>query len=149
MPEQSPRILCLDDREENLRFRKLFLEQFGCSVVTALEAHQCLQLATSQDFDLAILDYHLAGEATGEDVARDLRSMRPGLLLMMLSGDPHIPESAKTCVDAVFLKGSANPAELLDVIQGLLPERKMKPHRKPVSRDSLLENMRKLHGLLL
>lgn len=147
-PEQGPRILCLDDREENLRFRKLFLEQFGCTVVTVLGAHECLQLAESQDFDLAILDYHLAGETTGEDVAHDLRAMRPGLLLMMLSGDPNIPESAKTCVDAVLLKGSSNPTELLDAVQSLLPDCKMKPHRKPVSRDSLLENMRKVHGPL-
>ena len=142
MPGKKPKILCLDDQRDNLRIRKLFLEQFGCEVVPVEEAQECLQVATHEQFDLAILDYHLAGEVTGEDVARDLRVMVPDLLLMMLSGDPNIPESAKECVDAVFLKGSSNPSELLDTIQSLMPEFELKPRRKPVSRDALMENLR-------
>lgn len=143
MPGKKPRILCLDDQPSNLRVRKLFLEQFGCEVVTVEEAQECLQIATHEPFDLAILDYHLAGEVTGEDVARDLRVALPDLLLMMLSGDPKIPQSAHECVDAVFLKGSGTPAELLDVIRGLLPEYDLKPSRKPMSRESVTENIRR------
>lgn len=137
MPGKKPRILCLDDQQENLRLRKMFLEQFGCEVLTVEEAHECLQVATREPLDLAILDYHLRGTITGEDVAHDLRSLAPKLPLMILSGDPFIPQSARESVDAVFIKGSGSALELLDLIQGLLPECELKPRRKPISRDVL------------
>lgn len=145
MPNHRPRILCLDDQRDNLRLRKVFLEQFGCEVLTVEEAHQCLQIATREPLDLAILDYHLAGEVTGEDVARDLQVMVPDLTLMMLSGDPHIPQSARECVDAVFLKGSSDPGELIDIIRGLLPECELKPRRRPMTRDALDESLHRTY----
>jgi hypothetical protein len=40
--------------------------------------------------------------------------------LIMLSGDPNIPQSARDCVDAVFLKGAGNPRDLIELIQTLL-----------------------------
>ncbi|HEV2465245.1 MAG TPA: response regulator [Acidobacteriaceae bacterium] len=141
MPEKKPKILCLDDQRDNLRIRKFFLEQFGCEVIPVEDAQTCLHIATHQPLDLAILDYHLAGDVTGEDVARDLRILVPDLLLMMFSGDPKIPESAKECVDAVYLKGAGSPAELLDVIHSLLPDFDIKPHRKPMSREAVIESL--------
>lgn len=141
MSEKKPKILCLDDQRENLRIRKMFLEQFGCAVVAVEEARECLQAATREAFDLAILDYHLAGEVTGEDVARDLRVMSPALNLMILTGDPDIPESARECVDAIFIKGLGNPIELIDAIRSLLPDFDLKPRRKPITRAALLESM--------
>lgn len=143
MPGKKPKILCLDDQRNNLRVRKLFLEQFGCEVVLVEEAQECLLIATREPFDLAILDYHLAEGVTGEDVARDLRITVPNLPLMMLSGDPSIPESAYECVDAVFLKGAGTPAELLEVIRGLLPGCDLKSIRKPMSRETVMENLRR------
>ncbi len=142
MPNRRPRILCLDDQRDHLHLRKVFLEQFGCEVLTVEDAQECLQIAAREPLDLAILDYHLAGELTGEDVARDLRVMVPDLPLMMLSGDPKIPESAKECVDAVFLKGAGSPGELIELIRGLLPDCDLKPHRKPMTRDALDESLR-------
>lgn len=141
MSEKKPRILCLDDQRENLRIRKMFLEQFGCDVVAVEEAHECLQAATREAFDLAILDYHLAGEVTGEDVARDLRVMSPALNLMILTGDPDIPESSRECVDAIFIKGLGNPIELIDAIRNLLLDFDLKPRRKPITRAALPESM--------
>lgn len=138
MPEKKPRILCLDDQPENLRVRMMFLEKFGCEVTIVEEAQACLQMATRESFDLALLDYHLGGEITGEDVAHDLRSCAQGMPLVMLTGDPAIPESAKQSVDAVFIKGVGSPAEMLDVIQKLLPGCQLKPRRKPISREALL-----------
>ena len=137
-PEKKPKILCLDDQPENLQLRITFLEQFGCEVTMVTDAHACLSAATRGSFDLALLDYHLGGEITGEGVAHDLRSCAPGMPLVMLTGDPKIPESAKQSVDDVFIKGDGSPAELLDTFQRLLPDRALKPRRKPISREALL-----------
>jgi CheY-like chemotaxis protein len=94
-----------------------------------------------EPFDLALLDYHLAEETTGEDVARDIRVLHPGMPLVMLTGDPKIPESARECVDKVLIKGTGSPADLLDAIEQLLPWSRIKPRRHsivptPASRSS-------------
>ena len=137
-PEKKPKILCLDDQPENLQLRITFLEQFGCEVTMVTDAHACLQAATRESFDLALLDYHLGGEMTGGDVAHDLRSRAVGMPLVIWSGDPAIPESAKRSVDAVLSKGNSSPAELLDVIQSLLPDFALMPPRKPIGREASL-----------
>jgi len=129
MAGRPPRILCLDDQPEHLLIRKALLEQFGCEVVVVYDAQVCLLTATHSHFDLALLDYHLGGNINGEDVARDLRVCLPDLRLVMLTGDPTIPESAKESVDAVLLKGSSSPGDLLWMIRTLLPECEIKPQR--------------------
>ncbi|MGC1784986.1 MAG: response regulator [Acidobacteriaceae bacterium] len=122
MAEKNPRILCLDDHEHNLRIRKMLLEQFGCDVTPVTSAQECLRAATGSAFDLVLLDYHLGGKETnGEDVAKDLHACLPNVPLIMLTGDPDIPDSARTCVDALLIKGESNPGDLLRTIQFLLP----------------------------
>lgn len=135
MPPEShkPRILCLDDQPETLRVRKFLLEQFGCEVTTVETAEDCLHLATEEKFDLALIDYHLTGETNGEDVARDLAVCVPGMALVMITGDPKLPESACQSVDAVLYKGSS-PAEMLDTIGRLLPSHKLRERRAPIIR---------------
>ncbi|MBV8671925.1 MAG: response regulator [Acidobacteriaceae bacterium] len=131
MPAKRPRILCLDDQPANLLVRKILLEQFGCDVVTVHDSQACLRAATDESFDLALLDYHLAEQATGEDVARDLRICAPRMRLVMLTGDPKLPESAAESVDAVLTKGSSGPQQLFQVIEDLLPGCALKPRPEP------------------
>lgn len=141
MEATKPRILCLDDQPENLGVRKFLLEQFGCEVVTVTNSSACLHVVVQEPFDLVLLDYHLAEPVTGEGVARDISVLFPKMPLVMLTGDPRIPESASESVDAVLIKGSSGPVELLDTIQRLVPNRPIKPRRQsisptPVSRTS-------------
>ncbi|HZD47108.1 MAG TPA: response regulator [Silvibacterium sp.] len=127
---KRPKILCLDDQPANLQIRKLLLEQFGCEVVTVHDAQSCLLAATHEVFDLAIIDYHLAERTTGEDVARDLRACVPGMRLVMLTGDPRLPESAEQSVDAVLRKGSSSPKDLFRLIEELVPGTTLQPRRE-------------------
>lgn len=130
METAKPSILCLDDQPESLRVRAILLEQFGCHVVAATDSSTCLRLVAQGNFDLALLDYHLAEDVTGEDVARDIRVLHPGMPLVLLTGDSKIPKSVWECVDEVLVKGSCGPGELLDTIQRLLPDRRIKPRRE-------------------
>lgn len=125
--ERHPRILCLDDQPANLRIREALLKQFGCEVTAVGDAQNCLRAATHQSFDLALLDYHLGGETTGADVAHDLRICAPGVVLVMLTGDPKIPESAKKSVDKVLIKGSSSPEDLFQLIEESLPDCVLNP----------------------
>jgi CheY-like chemotaxis protein len=128
--KKTPRILCLDDKPANLLVRKRLLEQFGCEVVAVHTSQACLQAATQEHFDMAFLDYHLAEGPTGEDVAHDLRVCAPDVVLVMLTGDPGLPESAVRSVDAVLTKGLSGPEQLLQLIKDLVPDCALKPRRE-------------------
>lgn len=123
----KPTVLCVDDRADNLLIRKLMLEQFGCAVVTVSDSHSCLNVLNEKTIDLVLIDYHLAEETNGEDLARHIRTMRPALPLIMLTGDPKIPDSARESVDAVLIKGLSSPKDLLDLIEDLVPGTALRP----------------------
>jgi CheY-like chemotaxis protein len=133
MEAAKPRILCLDDKPENLRIRKVLLEQFGCDVVAVTDSCTCLHRVAQESFDLVVLDYHLEEQVTGADVARDISVMLPEMPLVMLTGDPGIPRSAWECVDEVLIKGSCGPRQLLETIQRLLPGSRIRPQRESLS----------------
>jgi CheY-like chemotaxis protein len=126
---EGPRILCVDDRAENLRVRAIMLEQFGCEAITAPDGAAALQLLASQSIDLMLIDYHLADGETGEEIAREVRQRWPKVPMIMLTGDSKLPDSAIAAVDEVIIKGT-NPRILLDTIEKLLPEGKLKPRRE-------------------
>ncbi len=126
---RKPKILCVDDQAENLRIRAMLLEQFGCEVVQVQDHRGALRALTENGVDLMVIDYHLAAGETGEDIARDVRAMRPDLPLVMLTGDAKLPESASDCVDAVVIKGVSNPGSLMDLIEKLVPGTKLRPRR--------------------
>lgn len=129
---RRPRILCVDDRQDSLLVRRLLLEQFGCEVVVAVDVSGCLSAAARDDVDLVVIDYHLADGAKGDDLAKDIRVSNPTLPLIMLTGDPMIPQAARASVDAVLIKGASNPSDLLATIQKLLPKATVKQPHTPV-----------------
>lgn len=125
-----PRILCVDDGENNLQLRKAFLEHFGCEVIAVLDAGSALRELTKQGkVDLVLLDYHLrnhsgahlAQDNSGANLAQDIRTILPSLPLIMLTGDPMVPDSEKSTVDLWFIKGQHSPDDLLGAIERLIP----------------------------
>jgi len=119
---RKPTILCVDDRAENLLVRKLMLEQFGCKVVAVNDSRACVKALSEGPVDLVLIAYHLDEATNGEDLARQIRKERPALPLIMLTGDPKIPDSVRESVDAVLIKGAGSPKDLLDLIQDLVPD---------------------------
>lgn len=101
---KKPTILCVDDMEENLRIRVLLLQQFGCETLTVPDHTTAIRIAADVPIDLVLIDYHLANGETGEEVAQDVRVLKPHVPLVMLTGDVHLPDHARQCVDAVLTK---------------------------------------------
>lgn len=124
---RKPTILCVDDRADSLLIRKLMLEQFGCKVVAVNDSRSCINALAENRIDLALIDYHLAEATNGEDLARQIRKQHPGLPLIMLTGDPKIPDSVRDSVDAVLIKGSGSPRDMLDLIEDLIPDASLRP----------------------
>ena len=127
---KKPKILCIDDRAENLKVRTMMLEQFGCETISAADHDSSIKIIRETPVDLLLIDYHLAKGETGEAIAREVRAIHPEIPLIMLTGDAKLPESAKECVDAVLIKGASNPRELLETIEELLPNVELMPRRE-------------------
>ena len=120
LPDQrdSPTILCVDDYETSLGGWCLYLQSVGYSVITAQTAQEGLQLFAVSPVDLVLLDYDLP-DSNGHEAAATMKRVKPDVRILMFSGVPHVPESARLHVDAFLQKGQS-PAVVLDKIRELL-----------------------------
>jgi CheY-like chemotaxis protein len=100
---QSAVVLCIDNNEEVLECEKSFLESFGYSVLTAASGCKGLELASMNPVDVVIVDYLMPG-MNGQQVAIEMKRLRPQAPIIMLSGAVDIPEQALKWVDAFIAK---------------------------------------------
>src|ERR1700679_4257104 len=100
---QSAVLLCIDDNEDVLECEKSLLESFGYSVLTAASGGKGLELASKHSVDVVIVDYFMP-EMNGQEVALEMRRLRPQASIIMLSGAVDVPEQALKSVDAFIAK---------------------------------------------
>jgi PAS domain S-box-containing protein len=110
-------ILCVDDEAAGLYFRKLILERQGYIVVTATSADQGLELFKARNIDLVVTD-HLMGRATGTKMAAEIKRLKPGVPIILLSGTTNIPEGLENA--DIFLPKTEGPDKLLEKVRELL-----------------------------
>jgi CheY-like chemotaxis protein len=118
VPVTRPTILCVDDYETSLAGWCLYLQNEGYSVTTARTAQEGLERFAVTPVDLVLLDY-LMPESNGDDVVATMKRIKPDVRILMFSGVPHVPESARDHVDAFLQKGQS-PTVVLDKIHELL-----------------------------
>lgn len=126
---RKPTVLCVDDQAPNLKIRTMLLEQFGCEAIGVEDQQTALRMISAREIDVMVIDYHLANGENGEELARDVRVLRPAVKLIMLTGDASLPDSACACVDAVLIKGVSNPGMLFDLIEELVPDAELRARR--------------------
>jgi len=103
-PELKPAVLlCIDDNEDMLECEKSFLESFGYTVLTAPSGGEGLELAATYPVDVVIVDY-LMPEMNGQEIAIEMRRLRPQAPIILLTGAVDIPEQALKWVDALIAK---------------------------------------------
>ena len=96
-------LLCIDDNEDMLECEKLFLESFGYTVLTAPSGGEGLELAATHPVDVVIVDY-LMPEMNGQEIAIEMRRLRPQAPIILLTGAVDVPEQALKWVDALIAK---------------------------------------------
>jgi DNA-binding NarL/FixJ family response regulator len=106
------RILLADDHPMVRRGLRLVLDMEPDLVVDAeaSDGHEAVQAALRHEFDLAILDVAMP-RITGLQAARQLRQLRPGLKLLMLSmyeSDQYLLEGLKVGASGYVLKSAAD-----------------------------------------
>jgi len=76
-------------------------------VLTAASARQGLQIAAACMLAAVIVDYHMP-EMNGHQVASEIRRLRPGTPIIMVSSDEELPDHALKMVDAFISKNEAS-----------------------------------------
>jgi two-component system cell cycle sensor histidine kinase/response regulator CckA len=117
LKRQSKTVLCIDDNHDVLECEKEFLESFGYTVLTALSGGKGLELASLHAVDVVIVDYCMP-EMNGQEVAIEMRRLRPQAPIIMLSGAVDVPEQALNSVDAFIAKDRLS-SQLLPAIEQL------------------------------
>src|SRR5439155_25296666 len=100
---------------------KLVLESAGYSVLVAQSGKEGLTILKSEQVDAVIVDY-LMPEMNGGQVAEQIRNIRPGIPILMLSGCLEIPASVVAIVDACISKAEP-PIALFSHIESVLQRR--------------------------
>src|SRR3954467_11014619 len=101
LPDQrdSPTILCVDDYETSLGGWGLYLQSVGYSVITAQTAQDGLQLFAVCPAGLVLRAY-APPDSSAREAAATMKLIKPDVRILMFSGVPHVPESARLHVDA-------------------------------------------------
>jgi len=83
---KSAKILVVDDDPDIRSLIRTFLEHEGYTVHVSGDADRAAKLfSRSTDIDLVITDYSMP-QRSGFDLARELRSLRPSLRMLIISG---------------------------------------------------------------
>jgi CheY-like chemotaxis protein len=116
----SKTILCIDDDDGVLSYHRALLERRGYAVLTAASARQGFHLAAVWPLAAVIVDYHMP-EMNGDEVAIEMKRLRPQVPIVMVSSDDMIPEQALNVVDA-FVSKDQTASRLLPVIARICGE---------------------------
>src|SRR6185369_10370243 len=107
-------ILCVDDEETALYFRRLVLEQHGYRVLTAGSARRELEIFLQHDVDLVISDLQL-GRDTGDTLSAQMKRLRPDVPVLLLSEiSDHKSSSSR------YFEKATSPSDFLRKVQTLL-----------------------------
>lgn len=117
--EQKTTVLFAED-EEGIRtlFERVFKNN-GFHVLTAIDGQEALALAKGYKghIDLLVSNIHMP-HMSGPDLARELRKSRPGIKIMLMSGNP----DGLLLLDKgwIFLSKPVLPADVIKKIEGIL-----------------------------
>ncbi len=102
-----PKILSIDDHQVLNFMRQKVLAVAGYDCDVASSADQGISLAVSNHYDAVLLDYYLPG-TTGVQVANTISSVRPGVPIVLVTGEELHEHSA--AVHSYLIKGDGPEA---------------------------------------
>ena len=101
IPIAEARVLVVDDDPTILDVLSDYLASINMESVTAEDGQTALQLATEQDFDVAIVDLGLPG-ISGLETIRRLKKIRPETEVIIFTGNASLESSLEAIREHVF-----------------------------------------------
>ncbi len=138
-----PVLLCIDDRPPLLQLRKITLEKYGFSVLTATSAPKAIAIMENAAVAAVLLEYKCEG-MDAEAVAAQVKRRFPHKPIVLLSAYSELPERVLWLVDEYVMR--SEPLEgLVQVIERVvgpamtgdaLVDLKQAKHGNPVFRHA-------------
>jgi CheY-like chemotaxis protein len=100
-------VLVVDDEAELLEVAIYILQEMGCSVLSALNAEQALQLiAVNDSIKVLLTDIVMPGGMNGVELAAKARALNPNIKVLYTSGFPEevLADKSGLRLDAPFLQ---------------------------------------------
>jgi DNA-binding response OmpR family regulator len=116
-----PKILSIDDHQVLNFMRQKVLAVAGYDCDVASSADQGSSLAVTNHYDAVLLDYYLPG-TTGVQVANTIRSVRPGLPIVLVTGEELHEHSP--AVHSYLIKGDG-PEALIARLKSVVAQKTM------------------------
>ena len=111
-------IFYVDDNPKSRRVLTSVIKSCGFEVVSAGDPIEALSRIRKSSFDLALLDYQMP-HLTGSQLAQKIKSAKPDVPVVLLSGFSALPPVELVFVDAHVGRG-ATLDELLDTMRNLI-----------------------------
>lgn len=115
-------LLCVDDEQDALNLRVTILKLAGYGVLSTTAPDHALYLLASNDVDLVLMDHLLPG-MPGTDLARQMKTLRPHLPIVLLSGLLEEPEDMSN-IDQFISKAEPTEAMLAKIAALLASEKR-------------------------
>src|SRR5580704_17702076 len=109
-------VLVVNDYADNVESMAMLLRLYGHEVQTALGGPAALRAARANPPEVVLLDISMPG-MDGYEVARQLRSMFQGRVVLIALTAHGFEEDKKRCVDAGFDRHLVKPADPVKVEQ--------------------------------
>jgi CheY-like chemotaxis protein len=106
VPANKATLLCVDDDAQCLAVRRMLLEAHGFNVVTSINPRQSLRLFRARRFDAAVVDFQMP-EMNGAELAKEMKTARSDVPVVMLSGLVELPEGEPVFHDRFVCKAEA------------------------------------------
>jgi two-component system, OmpR family, response regulator CpxR len=111
-------VLCVEDEDLQLHFRKMQFEFAGFRVLQAQSASAAMEIFRSHHVDAVVMDYWLSG-TNGTAVAEEMKQLSPRTPIVMLSGFSSLPGEGAV-VDAWLRKVDVGPEEVVNEVRRLI-----------------------------
>jgi DNA-binding NarL/FixJ family response regulator len=117
MNDEQMRVLIADDQPQVCSaLRLLLMQEPDIAIVgEAEDVEQTLEQVAEQRPDLVLLDWELPGQ-NGDSALIELRTVRPGLVVIALSGRPEARRAALAAGADAFVSKGDPPERLLAVV---------------------------------
>jgi CheY-like chemotaxis protein len=114
--ESGVRVLVVNDYADNVESMAMLLRLYGHEVETALGGPAALRAARAHPPEVVLLDISMPG-MNGYEVARQLRSMFQGRVVLFALTAHDFEEDKRRCVEAGFDRHFVKPADPVQVEQ--------------------------------
>lgn len=125
------RVLLIDDDIDFANANADFLEEFGYEVKVAHDEHQALDILSSYDPQIALIDINL-GQSNGIDLIPLMRKVTPDLICIMLTGNADIESPIKALRLGAndYLRKPVNLEDLLAVLERCAKTQKLEQDKR-------------------